>query len=306
MSMSEREQIPEPTKRQVRQEAGFGCAKCGIPIISYNHIVPYVETHDNSPDNIIPLCPNHHRLYHAGQYSRETLRRMKAHPHNVEHVSHRFSFESPQLVMKAGTNTYIDTPIILEIDGEQLLSMRMEDGLIFINALFFSPDNQELVSIVDNEWRLKVEDVWDVEYSLGRDITRLTIRLEPRNILVQLELARSEIRLRAEMYYNGVRYSIRDSGTYINDQFNIAQVTNSTFERCARAFSHSTGPPGRDLPVLSSTTMSTIFREIDGSLLNISLRYKIRKLKNPDGSWKRRPDGSQEYFIHIQPAIEKI
>lgn len=198
--MSKRESIPEPTKRQVRQEAGFGCAICGNPIINYAHIIPYSETQDNSPENIIPLCNEHHREYDAGQYSRETIRKYKTQPNNVEHVSHRFRIEGPQLVLKAGTNTYIDTPTILEIDGEKLLTMRMEDGLIFISATFFSPNNEELVSIIENEWNLKVEDVWDVEYNLGKDITRLTIRLGSRNILLQLELAHSEIRLRADIF----------------------------------------------------------------------------------------------------------
>jgi hypothetical protein len=108
------------------------------------------------------------------------------------------------------------------------------------------------------------------------------------------------------MFYNGVKYSIRNNGTYINERFNIAQVTDSTFERCGTAFSHSTGPPGRDLPILRNSTESTVFREIDGSELKVNFLYKIRKLKNPDGSWKRRPDGKQEYFIRTQPIIEKM
>ncbi len=30
-------------KRQLRQEAGFGCCKCGKPIIQYHYIIPYTQ-----------------------------------------------------------------------------------------------------------------------------------------------------------------------------------------------------------------------------------------------------------------------
>lgn len=33
--------MPLPVKRKLRQEAGFGCCKCGRPIIEYHHIIPY-------------------------------------------------------------------------------------------------------------------------------------------------------------------------------------------------------------------------------------------------------------------------
>jgi len=40
--------IPVDIKRQLRQEANFGCCKCGVPILEYHHIKPYhdVKTHD--------------------------------------------------------------------------------------------------------------------------------------------------------------------------------------------------------------------------------------------------------------------
>ena len=48
--------IAEPTKRIVRQADGFGCCKCGFPIIEYHHIIEDTE----NPDEIMLLCPIHH------------------------------------------------------------------------------------------------------------------------------------------------------------------------------------------------------------------------------------------------------
>lgn len=45
--------IPEPVKRIVRQEAGFGCCKCGHSIIEYHHIVK----DSKKPEDIMLLCP---------------------------------------------------------------------------------------------------------------------------------------------------------------------------------------------------------------------------------------------------------
>lgn len=39
--MKKRPAIPESIKRQVRQEAKFGCIFCGSPIIEYHHIEEY-------------------------------------------------------------------------------------------------------------------------------------------------------------------------------------------------------------------------------------------------------------------------
>ena len=47
MNMAEKENrsaIPEIVKRQVRQEAGFGCCKCGNPIFEYHHIIKDLDS----------------------------------------------------------------------------------------------------------------------------------------------------------------------------------------------------------------------------------------------------------------------
>ena len=49
--MSERD-IPDRIKRQLRQEAGFGCCKCGFPIYDYHHIVEFSEEKHFRPQGV--------------------------------------------------------------------------------------------------------------------------------------------------------------------------------------------------------------------------------------------------------------
>jgi hypothetical protein len=51
---------PAAVKRQLRQEAAFGCCICGHPIYQYHHIRPFEPNHHHDPDDMMLLCPNHH------------------------------------------------------------------------------------------------------------------------------------------------------------------------------------------------------------------------------------------------------
>lgn len=52
--------IPEAVMRQLRQEVGFGCAKCGHPYIEYHHIVPFSEEAHHRPEDMMAVCGNCH------------------------------------------------------------------------------------------------------------------------------------------------------------------------------------------------------------------------------------------------------
>ncbi|MGI8719969.1 MAG: HNH endonuclease [Nitrososphaeraceae archaeon] len=44
-------------RRKLREEAGFGCAFSGNPLIENAHIIEYSKTKKNSFENMIALCP---------------------------------------------------------------------------------------------------------------------------------------------------------------------------------------------------------------------------------------------------------
>lgn len=51
---------PADVERKLRQEAGFGCARCGHPYIEYHHIIPYAEEPHFRAEDMIALCGNCH------------------------------------------------------------------------------------------------------------------------------------------------------------------------------------------------------------------------------------------------------
>ena len=80
--MSNRPPIPEAMKRKVRQEAYFGCVKCGCPIIEYHHIEPWSKVKKHEAKNLVALCPNCHREATVGAYYEERVIEDKKNPIN--------------------------------------------------------------------------------------------------------------------------------------------------------------------------------------------------------------------------------
>ena len=76
--------IPEPVKRQLRQEAGFGCVRCGLPIIEYHHIIERAVESHNRPGDMMAVCPLFHSEITSGAVTEAEQRRWKANPVNIE------------------------------------------------------------------------------------------------------------------------------------------------------------------------------------------------------------------------------
>lgn len=70
--------VPLPVKRQLRQEAGFGCCVCGLPIIQYHHIIPRAIEEHNRPEDMMIFCPNHHDAATKGAMTESQQRSYKA------------------------------------------------------------------------------------------------------------------------------------------------------------------------------------------------------------------------------------
>jgi predicted HNH restriction endonuclease len=47
------------------QICGFGFReKYGVDFAEAHHIIPFTQSMNNNPENILILCPNHHRVIH--------------------------------------------------------------------------------------------------------------------------------------------------------------------------------------------------------------------------------------------------
>lgn len=58
-----RPRIPDPVKADVRDESFRECAVCADKRTEVAHLVAVSKTLNNSPDNLLLLCPNHHTTY---------------------------------------------------------------------------------------------------------------------------------------------------------------------------------------------------------------------------------------------------
>ena|SRR6187549_3320286 len=79
-----RSSVPAAVARHLRQEAGFGCCVCGLPIYRYHHIIPYREEPHFRPEDMVLLCPNHHAEADSRAMSEEQQRAYKQAPRNIE------------------------------------------------------------------------------------------------------------------------------------------------------------------------------------------------------------------------------
>ena len=62
-----RPSIPDAIMKDIREESHRCCAVCGDANHGeVAHIIAVAETLNNSPDNLIFLCPNHHTEYDLG------------------------------------------------------------------------------------------------------------------------------------------------------------------------------------------------------------------------------------------------
>jgi hypothetical protein len=64
-----RHPVPDSVKRDILVEAGYRCAmpRCMVPTLEIAHILACESGGDNSRENLIALCPNHHTQYDLGE-----------------------------------------------------------------------------------------------------------------------------------------------------------------------------------------------------------------------------------------------
>ena len=133
-----RPSMPSDIKRVLRQEAGFGCCICGHPFIQYHHIIPWSEDQHFRPDDMMVLCPNCHHLCTVDAISRTEQRRHKARSKNIidKMARGRLHVDAEKIIINLGGGKAINTPDLIVIRGEPILSARSEEstGQVLVSA----------------------------------------------------------------------------------------------------------------------------------------------------------------------------
>jgi hypothetical protein len=216
--------IPADVKLALRQEAGFGCCKCGHPLIEYHRIIPWEIEHHNRPEDMMCLCPTHHSEIRVTRESEQ--RAIKLKPVNIEKNKTKGSLfinqESPIILL--GGNTFITQGNILQIDNESIISLRSTfHGNLSLSIKLFNEIGQSVLEVIDNEWKSGDFLAWDIEYKLNF----LKIRDKLRSICLEIDARHSPIQLSGCLWYMSQKFLL-DSTRLIFD----GVIKNATFVGC--------------------------------------------------------------------------
>jgi hypothetical protein len=198
-----RPDVPNLVKRQLRQEAGFGCCRCGHPFIQYHHIIPWAEDQHFRPDDMMVLCGQCHPLCTVGAITETEQRAIKTRPKNLvdNKVRGQLFVNATELVVNLGGGTAVETPRLLVFSGETVLAARMdkENGRVLLSANIHDKTGQIIARLEDNEWSMAPDNVWDFEvFPL-----HAKVRQGQRDVAFAVDVRNDQIDLRGKWFHKG-------------------------------------------------------------------------------------------------------
>lgn len=200
---------PASIRRKLRQEAGFGCAFCGNPLIENAHIIPYNKTKDFKIENMVALCPNCHTEADLSKIPQWVLREKKSNPFNRDKsvVTKKFIATGKQMVVNIGSNRFFDTEHILVTNGLDLISIRrLEKQYLSIGVNLFDKIHRRIAFIHENEWFVDKRYFWDIEYKPQH----LILRNAPKEITFEIQISDNEVFIRGDLFYKGFPIEIKN------------------------------------------------------------------------------------------------
>ncbi|WP_107816745.1 HNH endonuclease [Celeribacter persicus] len=194
--------IPAGVRRQLRQEAGFGCCVCGAPFVEYHHIIPWSEKQHNDPEHMIALCPSHHT--EVAKLTRQKQYDLKFTPHNIKTGQIRGTLISaetePSFIV--GGNTYINTPKIFTYYDLPLITYDIIEGERSLSLYF--PDNKfwPELRITNNQIAANPNNFWDIDFhhnlaTFRKKKGKKFLEIDFRNPVAELN---TELEIRAQIF----------------------------------------------------------------------------------------------------------
>lgn len=177
-------------KKQIRQEAGFGCVVCGLAIGEYEHIAPeFADAERHDPEKMTFLCSQCHAKVTRKFLSKEAVWKAKEKPFALNggkpHETFHIGDEWPEV--KIGNVVTRQCESLITVNGRSLLGILPPEeagGPFRINAVLDGVDGQEVLRIKDNAWASN-SDLWDVEAKGGR----IVFKTDKGGIAIELEVA---------------------------------------------------------------------------------------------------------------------
>ncbi|MGN6645842.1 MAG: HNH endonuclease signature motif containing protein [Cytophaga sp.] len=227
--------IPLPIKRQVRQECGFGCVICGLPLYEYDHIFDWSIVKEHKIANLALLCDKHHKEKTNRLLTSDQVLKYRLDPHNLkQEFSKEYSlhFEGTDFSVEIGptifslenvnpTNDFI-IPIL--IDNYRIISFNIVENQLFFDLVVFNKERKLLLEIHENQLIYSIGQ-WDIEF-VGRN---LTLREESNKIFFDIDfIIPNKVKInKGTFYYNG-RCILIDKNGIQTDRgfFQLGKLTN--------------------------------------------------------------------------------
>ena len=180
--------VPADVKRKLRQEAGFGCAKCGHPYIEYHHIIPYAEDQHFRPEDMVALCGNCHPA--VSNLGCDRQYEIKSDPHNVREnwLRGALEYDKRDLIFKVGGNLYENTPVILQFFDLPIISCSLDEDQAKVSLNLLDENGKIILAVKENDVIFRVDDLWDFEYAHNLAIARYG----PRDIALRMDFRKLE------------------------------------------------------------------------------------------------------------------
>jgi len=235
---------PADVALALRQEAKFGCCRCGFPFFDYHHIVPWsVEEHFRVEDMMI-LCPNCHRMATHGGLTEREQRRFKLHPHNVRkgYASGLVRLADGVPAVNIGGTVLVNHGPVLAFGDEPVLSLGSnEESGLSVSLTMKDRDGRVLLLVQDNEW-MADGGTWDLETGYR------WMRLRERRHRVTFELNGTTwpIHVRGSLWEEGRHIFLGPQGLSFGGAKKSVQFHNVTFAATYLAFDLFRPSPGGD------------------------------------------------------------
>jgi hypothetical protein len=195
-------------RRQLRQEAGFGCVVCGNAVGQYEHIdPPFSEAAVHDPDAMAFLCIQCHGKVTKGLLSKATVFAAKKKPKAKEagFAFEAFDVGSTPPTVRFGPMSAKSCNSIITVNDKRVFWVsepEVSGGPFRLGAVLRNDLGQEILAIEDNVWTARSEN-WDLEI-VGRI---MTLRNGPKNIALSIKTnpPNEIIVIRMDMSVDGYR-----------------------------------------------------------------------------------------------------
>jgi hypothetical protein len=210
---TENRPTPLPIKRKLRQIAGFGCCRCGLPILQYHHIIPYSKEKHFRVEDMMALCPLCHDMATKQVFSLNKQRELQHKPHNIMkgYANGLLVLNGPYCVIQTGGVIIINRGILLSVDGHPLLSLNIGPTNQLELSVNLYDKKDRLIAVIDrNEWISGDVKLWDIR----ADHQKLTINKTHGKIELDINTQGDVILIKAKLWYKRQQIRLNNTGLF--------------------------------------------------------------------------------------------